>query len=457
MPDYPGKYLKALTPLDGRYGPRLEKLAEHFSELALIKARTHIEVEYLIALSQLDSLPECPPIGDKEVSALRKWVNNFSVKDGQKVKETEGQLNHDVKSVEVVLAQHLDEMGLGQYRPWVHFALTSEDVNNLAYTLNFKSALESGWKPALYNFENLLTSLAHEYAGIPMLGMTHGQPATPTTVGKELAVFVARLRRQIKALDNHRFTGKFSGATGTWAAHQAAVPKVDWKAFSRTFVESLGLEFNAYTTQIESGDALAESLHILMRVHSILIDFSRDMWLYISRGIISQKRTDAEVGSSTMPHKINPIYFENAEGNFGLGSALFSFLAENLTKSRMQRDLSGSTIIRNLSTALGYSYLGVSSLISGLKRAAVNEDTCRRELNDHWEVLAEAVQTVLRKQGLADAYDRLKAFSRGKVLDRESLQKFIETLPLPENEKERLLNLTPEQYIGLAKQLAENI
>ncbi|NOZ74191.1 MAG: adenylosuccinate lyase [FCB group bacterium] len=457
MSDFVDHRLLALTPLDGRYGSRLEKLADYFSELALIRARVRIEVEYLIALSQLDTLPNCPPLEEDAITKLRTWADAFSTEEGQNVKEWESKTNHDVKAVELVIAHQLTAWGLDVYRPWVHFALTSEDVNNLAYTLNWKNALKKIWLPELKSLERVLTSKAHDYGKIPLLSLTHGQPATPTTVGKELAVVVHRLRRQRATLTQHRFTGKFSGATGSWAAHQVAAPRVDWPRFSRDFLQRFDLDLNPLTTQVEPYDSLSESMHVLMRIHSILIDFSRDMWLYISRGIFAQKKAEEEVGSSTMPHKINPIAFENGEGNLGLSNALFGFLTNHLTTSRLQRDLSGSTMIRNLGTALGYSYVGVTSLTSGIDRVTVNENRCRKELNGHWEVLAEAVQTVLRKTGDADAYNRLKAFSRGEKLDREKYISFIKSLPLPESDRQVLYNLTPENYNGLAQKLVEEL
>jgi len=456
MFDFTDHRLLALTPLDGRYGSRLEKLADYFSGLALIRMRVQVEVDYLIALSQLETLPECPPLEENAIAKLRKWAASFSIEEGREVKEWEARTNHDVKAVELVIAHQLTAWGLDSYRPWVHFALTSEDVNNLAYTLNWKNALRNVWLPELKSLEQALSSKARDYGNIPLLSLTHGQPATPTTVGKELAVVAHRLRQQQKTLTQHQFTGKFSGATGSWAAHQIAAPQVDWPRFSRAFLETLGLELNPITTQVEPYDSLSESMHVLMRIHSILIDFSRDMWLYISRGIFAQKKAEEEVGSSTMPHKINPIAFENAEGNLGMSNALFAFLTQHLTRSRLQRDLSGSTVIRNLSTALGYSYLGITSLASGMARVAVDEGRCREELNRHWEVLAEAVQTVLRKTGDAEAYDRLKAFSRGETLDREKYISFVESLPLPESDRNALINLTPETYTGLARKLAED-
>lgn len=456
MSDFTDHRLLALTPLDGRYGSRLEKLADYFSELALIRARIRVEVEYLIALSRLDTLPECPPLEEIAIAKLRAWAASFSIGESREVKAEEARTNHDVKAVELIIARQLNAWGLDSYRPWVHFALTSEDVNNLAYTLNWENALKDVWLPEFKSLEQALTSKARDYGKIPLLSLTHGQPATPTTVGKELAVVAHRLRRQQETLTQHHFTGKFSGATGSWAAHQVAALEVDWLRFSRDFLETLGLELNPLTTQVEPYDSLSESMHVLMRIHSLLIDFSRDMWLYISRGIWAQKKAEEEVGSSTMPHKINPIAFENAEGNFGLANALFAFLSQHLTRSRLQRDLSGSTVIRNLGTALGYSYLGLTSLASGMARVTVDEGRCREELNRHWEVLAEAVQTVLRKTGDTEAYDRLKAFSRGETLDREQYRSFVESLSLPEADRKALINLTPETYTGLARKLAED-
>ncbi|RMF07863.1 MAG: adenylosuccinate lyase, partial [Candidatus Neomarinimicrobiota bacterium] len=379
----------------------------------------------------------------------------FSLEDAAAVKGWERKTNHDVKAVELWLGEQLERRKLTAWKPWLHFGLTSEDVNNLAYTLNWKEALESTWLPLTGEIETTLRRSAREMADIPLLALTHGQPATPTTLGKEWAVVGRRLARQLDRFASRRLTGKLSGATGTWAAHHLAYPRADWLAFSRDFVESLGLEFTAYTTQVESYDSLAEDLDALQRIHSLLIDFVRDLWLYISRGIFRQQKKAAEVGSSTMPHKINPIFFENAEGNLGLANALLQFLARHLTRSRLQRDLSGSTLIRNLGVALGYSYLGIRNILQGLSRIEPDRERCRQELNDHWEVLAEAIQTLLRKEGDARAYERMKEFSRGEKVTRDAVRTWIASLPLSEENKQVLKALTPDTYLGLARKLAE--
>ena len=355
--------------------------------------------------------------------------------------------------MEYYVRERLEKMNKKSLFPWIHFALTSEDVNNLAYSLMWQNAIKEIYDPELNMIIIKLTSIAKQFSTTPMLSLTHGQSATPTTFGKELAVFIQRLKRQHTQMNKHQLQGKFGGATGTWAAHYAAYPKIDWLQFAEKFILSLGLEPNLVTTQIEPHDSVVESYHMVIRVNNILIDFCRDIWFYISRGIVQQKKIPGEVGSSTMPHKINPIQFENAEGNLGIATALLNHLSNKLPTSRMQRDLTDSTTLRNQGVAMGHSYLACKNILKGLRRTTVNKKEMKKELNNHWEVLAEAVQTILRKSGSANAYEQLKQMTQGHTVTQESLLDFVTLLRLPEEDKERLKNLTPEDYIGIAPKL----
>ena len=445
--------LTSISPLDGRYNKAVEELTEYFSEPALMYYRIKVEIEYLIALGDEKGIKELPPFSKTEQVKLRNIYKNFNSSAAQKVKDIEEITNHDVKAVEYYLQGRLKK----SLHPWIHFALTSEDVNNLSYSLMWQDGLNQVYLPALKTVNKELKKLARKYKNVSMLALTHGQPATPTSLGKEFAVFADRLQRQLQHIKSHRLLGKLSGATGTWAAHATAYPNINWISFSKRFVKSLGLEPNLITTQIESNDSLAESYHNLIRVNTILLDFCRDVWLYISRGVFGQKTKIGEVGSSTMPHKVNPIQFENAEGNLGIASAYLSHLAQTLPVSRMQRDLSGSTIIRNQGVPVAHSLLACKNIVKGIDRLTVNRKKIREELDNHWEVLAEAIQTTLRKSGDRLPYERLKNLTRGQKITQEDIQAFVQSLDLPKKEKQTLLDLTPENYTGLAARIVEEM
>jgi len=445
--------LTSISPLDGRYSKTVEELTEYFSEPALMYYRIKVEIEYLIALGDEKGIKELPAFSKTEQIKLRNIYKNFNSSAAQKVKDIEEITNHDVKAVEYYLQGRLKK----SLHPWIHFALTSEDVNNLSYSLMWQDGLNQVYLPALKTVNKELKKLARKYKNVSMLALTHGQPATPTSLGKEFAVFAGRLQRQLQHIKSHRLLGKLSGATGTWAAHVTAYPNINWINFSKRFVKSLGLEPNLITTQIESNDSLAESYHNLIRVNTILLDFCRDVWLYISRGVFGQKTKIGEVGSSTMPHKVNPIQFENAEGNLGIASAYLSHLAQTLPVSRMQRDLSGSTIIRNQGVPLAHSLLACKNIVKGIDRLTVNRKKIREELDNHWEVLAEAIQTTLRKSGDRLPYERLKNLTRGQKITQEDIQAFVQSLDLPKKEKQTLLDLTPENYTGLAARIVEEM
>jgi len=449
------KHLFSITPIDGRYRSKLKELGIFFSEFALIKYRLRVEVEYLIALGAEKKFTAYAALSTSYQSQLRKLYQDFNAADALRVKEIEQKTNHDVKAVEYWLREQLAETRLKKFSPWIHFALTSEDINNLAYSLMWQDALKHIYLPGLKSLYRNLRTLARRYKQIPLLSLTHGQPATPTTVGKELAVFTFRLQQQMQTLQSQTLTGKLAGASGTWAAHQISFPQVNWLAFSTRFIKSLGLEPNLLTTQIEPHDNLAASYQALIRVNTILIDLCRDLWNYISRGIFQQKKVAGEVGSSTMPHKINPIQFENAEGNLGIANALLSHLASKLPVSRLQRDLTDSTVLRTQGVPLAHSLLAVKNIISGLDRLVINKAIIEQELNQHWEVLAEAIQTILRKYGRSNAYEQLHELTHGHSIDKESIRSFVADLDIPENERLLLLDLLPQNYIGLAPQLVE--
>ncbi len=445
--------LNTISPLDGRYANSVNDLSPYFSEMALMRYRLKVEVEYLIALGNEKSIKNLPTFSKSEQSRLRKIYLNFNLAGAEKIKAIESTTNHDVKAVEYYIQGKVKKT----LHPWIHFAITSEDVNNLSYTLMWQDGLKQVYLPALQSVNKELKKLARKYKNASMLALTHGQPATPTTFGKELAVFCARLDRQIDQIKSHSLLGKFGGATGTWSAHMAAYPKTNWTRVAEKFIKSLGLTPNLITTQIEPHDSAAESYHQVVRVNSILTDLCRDMWAYISRGILGQKKVAGEVGSSTMPHKINPIQFENAEGNMGIANALLNHLAVKLPISRMQRDLTDSTTLRNQGVALGHSYLALKNIQKGLSRITINKVTMANELDSHWEVLAEAVQTILRKSGKQDAYEQLKALTWGQSINAESMVEFVVGLKISDEDKRILLNLTPESYIGLAKKLVDSL
>ncbi len=447
--------LMALSPLDGRYRSKIEPLAAYFSEFALMKHRLQVEVAWFIALADAPQIAELPPLTAADRDFLRGLVANFNLDAAHAIKIIEQKTNHDVKAVEYYLKAQLANTNLAPHREFVHFGCTSADINNLATALMLKNALHSVWLPAATALTDALTEMAARYQSLPMLAHTHGQPASPTTVGKELAVFAHRLRRQLDALAGQPILGKMNGAVGNFNAHLAAYPAVDWVAFSQNFVENrLGLTYNPLTTQIESHDYLAEIFHTVIRVNTVTLDLARDMWGYISKGYFRLKVVASETGSSTMPHKVNPIDFENAEGNLGLANALLVFMAQKLPVSRWQRDLSDSTVMRNIGVGLGYSLLGLQSARRGLGKVSAAEDVLRAELASAWDVLAEAVQTVMRKAGIENPYEQLKTMTRGQHISADALRAFIETLPIPPADKARLRQLSPETYIGLADQLA---
>ena len=445
--------LSALSPLDGRYNKSLKGLSVYFSEEALIKYRLKIEVEYLISLSHEQTIKELPPLLENDQNRLRALYLKFNNLDAKKVKKIEKTTNHDVKAIEYFLQEKVDK----QLHHWIHFSLTSEDVNNLAYSMMWRDGLKKVYLPYLTKVNNRLFELSEEYKCDSLLSLTHGQPATPTTFGKELLVFHSRIQRQIDQIENHHLLGKFGGATGTWSAHLVAYPNTDWRNFAKKFISSLGSIPNLVTTQIEPHDSISESFHHIIRINSILIDLCKDIWFYISRGVLGQKRVKGEVGSSTMPHKINPIQFENAEGNLGISSCLLNHFTTKLPISRMQRDLSDSTVIRNQGVALGHSYLALNSLLSGLLRITLNKQHMSDELNSHWEVLGEAVQTVLRKTNTPNAYEQLKELTRGQTISQTSMISFIKSLNISDEDKKSLLNLTPENYVGIAPKLIESL
>lgn len=449
--------IKSLTPLEGRYGAITQPLGDYFSEWALIKYRVHVEVEWLIAMANNPAFAEIRQFTPEETVFLRNIVDNFDDKAALRIKEIERTTNHDVKAVEYFLRETLGAMTLTDILEFIHFSCTSEDINNLSYALMLKHGIEKVWLPAAENLVQTVTAMAEEEKAIPMLAHTHGQAASPTTVGKELAVFVYRWNRQLKQIRSQEYLGKFNGAVGNFNAHNIAYPDLDWEAVSRSFVESLGLTYNPLTTQIESHDYVAESFHAMTRFNNILLDFDRDMWLYISLGYFKQKAIAGEVGSSTMPHKVNPIDFENAEANLGLSNAILDHLANKLPISRLQRDLSDSSAQRNIGTGIAHSHLAITYTLKGLRKTVVNKDALDADLNHAWEVLSEAVQTVMRKHGHANSYDKLKAITRGKGISEEDIKAFIESVELPEADKKRLLALTPSQYVGVAASLIKHI
>ena len=450
--------LLALSPLDGRYAGKVDALRPIFSEYGLLRARVRVEVEWLLALAAEPGIAELAPFGDAAAARLRALAEGFSVADAARVKEIERTTNHDVKAVEYFIKERLkDDAELGPALEFVHFACTSEDINNLSYALMLNQARREVLLPKLDEVIEALRAMAHEHAALPMLSRTHGQTASPTTVGKEIANVVARLRRQGEQLAAVSLTGKINGAVGNYNAHVAAYPDVDWPAFARRFVESLDLDFNPYTTQIEPHDCVAETCDAQRRIDTICIDLCRDIWGYISLGYFKQAVKAGEVGSSTMPHKVNPIDFENAEGNFGIASALLDHFSTKLPVSRWQRDLTDSTVLRALGTAFGHALIGYDALLRGLGKLSTNPARLAADLDAAWEVLAEAVQTVMRRHGLPNPYEQLKALTRGQGINEASMRGFIAALELPDEEKQRLLALTPGGYTGLAEILAAKV
>jgi adenylosuccinate lyase len=450
--------LSALSPLDGRYHRQLEPLRRYFSEAALIRYRVAIEIRWLLALSDESAIAEIEPFSKATRDELDRMAESFTDDDAASVKTIEAETNHDVKSIEYWLKRRLaGNPEAVRVAEFVHFACTSEDINNLAYALMLRDGRDRVLLPALDRVAERLAGLAREHAALPMLSRTHGQPASPTTLGKEMANFAQRLRRARARVAGVSLQGKINGAVGNYNAHLAAYPDLDWEAFTRRFVEGLGLEFNSHTTQIEPHDSLAEQLDAVARANAILLDLDRDLWGYISVGYFRQKSKAGEVGSSTMPHKVNPIDFENSEGNIGVANALLRHLADKLPVSRWQRDLSDSTALRNVGVALGHSLLAYESCLKGLGKLEADPARLAADLEANWEVLAEAVQTVMRRHGLPDPYEQLKALTRGKRIDADSMRAFIRALDLPETARKRLLELVPAGYVGLAEKLARGV
>ena len=450
--------LLALSPLDGRYAAKVDALRPIFSEYGLISARVQVEVEWLLALAAEPGIVELAPFPAAAQARLRALAEGFSIADAARVKEIERTTNHDVKAVEYFIKERLKgDAELGPALEFVHFACTSEDINNLSYALMLREARAEVVLPKIDEVIAKLRDMAHLHGALPMLSRTHGQTASPTTVGKEIANVVARLDRQRGVLAELPMPGKINGAVGNYNAHVASYPDIDWPAFSRAFVESLGLDWQPYTTQIEPHDGIAEMSDVMKRIDTICIDLSRDIWGYISQGYFKQKLKAGEVGSSTMPHKVNPIDFENAEGNFGIANALFEHFAAKLPISRWQRDLTDSTVLRALGTAFGHAQIGFDALLRGLGKLEVNPVRLAADLDASWEVLAEAVQTVMRRYGLPEPYEQLKALTRGQGITPDSMRAFVEGLDLPADAKQRLLDMTPGSYIGLADRLARDI
>ncbi|MDR0332089.1 MAG: adenylosuccinate lyase [Dysgonamonadaceae bacterium] len=442
--------LTAISPVDGRYRDKTAGLADYFSEYALIKYRTHVEVEYFIALCE-QGIEPLNQIQDEKMAALRDIVANFSESDAAHIKEIERTTNHDVKAVEYFLKEKFDEVNLSDYKEFIHFGLTSQDINNTATPLMWKDALELDYIPELENLRSLINQYAKEWKDIPMLARTHGQPASPTRLGKEFQVFAYRLCEQIKVLKEIPAKAKFGGATGNFNAHHVAYPEVDWKDFGNRFLsEKLGLQREAYTTQISNYDAFAESFDALKRIHNIVIDFCRDVWQYISMEYFKQKIKEGEVGSSAMPHKVNPIDFENAEGNFGIANAILEHLSSKLPISRLQRDLTDSTVLRNIGVPMAHGLIALKSATKGLGKLLLNKEAIERDLENNWAVVAEGIQTILRREGYPKPYEALKDLTRTNAhINQESISAFIDTLHVNDEIKNELKAINPSNYTGV--------
>ncbi len=445
--------LTAISPIDGRYSGKCPELREIFSEYGLVKRRVLVECAWLEALCDSKAIRECKALSAGERKALRKIAADFSVADARRVKEIEKTTNHDVKAVEYFLKEKVKGTSLEKRSEFIHFACTSEDVNNMSHALMLRDGKHvlRGEMDAIWA---KLCEMAKAYASVPMLAHTHGQPASPTTVGKELAVVAARLRRQAGEIDRLVMPAKMNGAVGNFNAHLSAYPDVDWEKLSRDVIESLGLRQNRLTTQIESHDGIAELFDAICRWNSVLLDFDRDVWMYVSMGYFKQRTVKGEIGSSTMPHKVNPIDFENSEGNLGLANAVMGFMARKLPISRMQRDLTDSTTLRNMGVGFGYTLIAIRSTLKGLGKLELNEERLADDLDRNWEVLAEPIQTVMRKVGMDHPYERLKELTRGRRVTAEIMKEFVSGLDLPKADKARLLKLTPATYVGIASKLA---
>ena len=448
--------LTAISPIDGRYQNKTDALRPIFSEYGLFRFRVLVEIEWLKALAKHSGIKEIALFSKNSVSILDKIKNDFSVADAETIKKIEKTTNHDVKAVEYFIRDKIKtHKALNAASQFIHFACTSEDINNLSHALMLKEARDVVLLPKLDETISVLKTLTNKYAATPMLSRTHGQTASPTTLGKEIGVFVHRLSRQRKQLEKIELLGKMNGAVGNFNAHFSAYPKINWMALSQTFVKDLGLDWNPCTTQIESHDYMAEYFHVLSRINTIFIDLSRDVWGYISLGYFKLKLKKGEIGSSTMPHKVNPIDFENAEGNLGLANGIFEHLAQKLPISRWQRDLTDSTVLRNMGVGIAHTLIAFDSLAKGLSKLDVNPGALNNDLEQAWEVLAEPIQTVMRRYGINDAYEQLKTLTRGQTINRETLHKFIEQLDIPKDAKKNLQKLTPQNYIGNAETQAK--
>jgi adenylosuccinate lyase len=450
--------LTAISPIDGRYGSKTERLRSVFSEFGLIRYRVIVEVRWLQHLAADPAIVEVAPFSEEANQLLNNLADNFTLEQALRIKEIERTTNHDVKAVEYLIKETIaDNAELNAVSEFVHFACTSEDINNLSHALMLKEGRDEVIVPALQAITEQLATLGKDFAAVPMLARTHGQTASPTTVGKEFANVAFRLQRQLKQIAAVPLLGKINGAVGNYNAHISAYPNIDWAASAQQFIEQLGLDYNPYTTQIEPHDYMAELFDGLARSNTILIDFARDIWGYISLGYFKQRTIAGEVGSSTMPHKVNPIDFENAEGNMGIANALFGHLAAKLPISRWQRDLTDSTVLRNMGVGLGYTMIAYASLNKGISKLQLNEEKLAADLDSSWEVLAEPIQTVMRRYGIEEPYEKLKALTRGNVMAQSTIQQFIDTLDMPEQAKSELKALTPGAYTGSAEQQARDI
>ena len=446
-----------ISPIDGRYKKNVSELETFFSEQALMRHRVMVEVEYLLALIEHKSFQKTRSLSKKTLNSLKGLYVEFSATHFKQIKKIEKKTNHDVNAVVVFVSEKLKKIGRDDLVPFVHFGLTSEDINNISYSLMTKGAVDNVMIPSVKGVLKELKALSKKTKSLSLLSLTHGQPATTTTLGKELAVFVSRVEREIALIKKMKLLAKLSGATGSYAAHKVAFPDLNWPLFSKRFIKKLGLEQSPISTQIEPGDSLAELLHSFVRINNIFSDFSLDMWLYISRNIFVQKNIVGEVGSSTMPHKINPIFFENAEGNLDIANNNFSFLASRITRSRLQRDLSGSTVFRNIGVGFAHSLISYKNLIKGVLRVSPNKAQMKKELDENWSILAEAVQTVLRKSGDASAYDKIKKLTRGRPLTKESYLQLVNSLDVAEKDRVALLELTPHTYLGEINKVLEKL
>jgi adenylosuccinate lyase len=445
--------LMAVSPIDGRYSSKCCELQEIFSEYGLIKRRVKVECVWLEALCDAKEIKECKALTVSERKTLRAIADDFSLEDAQRVKDIEKTTNHDVKAVEYFLKEKIAGTSLEARTEFIHFGCTSEDINNMSHALMLRDG-KAVVRSEMDKMTDIIVKMAKDTASTPMLAHTHGQPASPTTVGKELAVVSQRLKRQAREIDRLIMPAKMNGAVGNFNAHLSAYPNVDWEKLSRSVIESLGLRQNRLTTQIESHDGIAELFDAICRWNSVLLDFDRDVWMYVSMGYFKQRTVKGEIGSSTMPHKVNPIDFENSEGNLGLANAVMGFMGRKLQISRMQRDLTDSTTLRNMGVGFGYTLIAIRSTIKGLGKLELNTERLDEDLDRNWEVLAEPIQTVMRKVGMDHPYERLKELTRGRRVNAEIMREFVKALPLPEEDKKRLMKMTPKSYVGKAAKLA---